>query len=299
LSVLQIGSEPILGFSLRARLGVGAFGEVWQARAPDGSRVALKFIDSRMKDASVLRAEVRCMRALSEDGHPNFIRLLGVYASSHFLVLSMECADGNLDELRHIYRQVSGRNIAPDHLLDLLYQVATGLDYLAKVKLPGFNLASTGLQHCDIKPSNLLLTGDVVKIGDFGLCASMGEQTHKQGWRGTPPFAAPEVFRGRASATTDQYSLAVTYCDLVAGDRILCDVPSMDGGSTLEVNLSKVRGRERPTLERALSPDPSRRWPSCQSFIEALREVALPSRRDSELRLSGSRPAIARPSPAV
>jgi serine/threonine protein kinase, bacterial len=296
--VLHVGSEPVLGFSLRSRLGVGAFGEVWEARPPGGGRVALKFVDSRMKDASILRAEVRVLRALSESAHPNFIRLLGVFASSHYLVLSMERADGNLEELKQMYRQVSGRNIAPEHLLELLAQVAAGLDFFARLRLPGFNLASSGMQHCDVKPTNLLLVGDVVKIADFGLCAAMGQQTHKHGCRGTPPFAAPELFRGRASSTSDQFSLAVTYCDLVAGERILTPV-NQGGEATLEVNLSKVRGRERPVLERALAADPSRRWPSCQSFVDALREVALPPRRDSEFRAATTRPGLVRPSSAV
>jgi serine/threonine protein kinase, bacterial len=292
--VLQPGSEPVCGFFLRSRLGVGAFGEVWDARGPDGKLVALKFIDSRTKDGSLLRGEIRILRALSDTGHPKVIRLLGIYASTHYLVLCMERADGTLDELRQMYREVSGRNVAPDHLLDLLTQVAEGLDFISKLRLPGFNLASSGLQHCDIKPSNLLLMGDEVKIADFGLCAAMGEQTHKHGWRGTPPYAAPELFRGRASATTDQFSLAVTYCDLVAGDRILQPSRHGPGTETMEVDLTKVRGRERPVLERALSADPSRRWPSCHAFIEALKEVALGGPANG-VRGRLARPGLARP----
>jgi serine/threonine protein kinase len=296
--VLEVGSEPVLGFRLRARLGAGAFAEVWDARARDGSAVALKFVDSRIKEGSLLRGEVRVLRALGEVGHPNVIKLFNVYASSHYLVLCMERADGNLEELRQAYREVTSRNVAPDHLLDLLQQAADGLDFLARVKLPGFNLASSGLQHCDVKPTNLLLMGEVVKIADFGLCAALGQQTHKHGWRGTLPYAAPELFYGRASPTTDQYALAVTYCDLVAGDRILtraADVPT--GRYAVPVNFSLVRARERPVLERALSPDPLRRWPSCRAFVDALREVALPPARESEVRRSGPRTSLGRQAP--
>lgn len=293
--MLEIGSEPVFGYRLQTLLGAGAFGEVWEAHSADGVRVALKFIDTRKKESSLLRNEVRILRALTEEGHPHVIRLLGVYASGHFLVLSMELADGNLDELRQMYRQVAGRNIAPDHLLDLLMQAASGLDAIAHLRLPGFNLASAGLQHCDVKPSNLLLVGDAIKIADFGLCAAMGEQTHKQGCRGTPPFAAPEMFRGRPSSATDQYSLAVTYCDLVAGERILGPIGEDEDGTDLTVDFGKVRGRERPVLERAMAQDPTRRWPSCEAFIEALRDVALPGRPEKEFRHRAPRPALARP----
>jgi serine/threonine protein kinase len=293
--VLFKGSEPVPGFRLQTPLGQGAFGEVWAARTRDGSSVALKFLDTRKRDSAVLRGEIRILRALSEVGHPNLIRLLGVHACSHYLILCMERADGNLEELRQTYRQVSGRNISPDHLLELLRQAAIGLDYIAGLKLPGFNLASTGLQHCDVKPSNLLLLGDEVKIADFGLCASQGEQTHKHGWRGTIPYAAPELFRGRASPTTDQFSLAVTYCDLVAGDRVLLRSSQLGVESGMGVDLSKLRERERMVLERALSPDPTRRWPSCQAFVSALREAANPVRSESESGRRASRPSLSTP----
>lgn len=295
--MLQKGSEPVPGYRLQALLGVGAFGEVWAARAPDGSSVALKFLDTRKRDAALLRGEIRILRALSEVGHPNLIRLLGVHASSHYLILCMERADGNLEELRQTYRQVTSRNIAPDHLLELLRQAACGLDYIAGLKLPGFNLASSGMQHCDVKPSNLLLKGDVVKIADFGLCASQGEQTHRHGCRGTIPYAAPELFRGRASSTTDQFSLAVTYCDLVAGERILLPPSEFVGAeASLRVDLSKLRTRERTVLERALAPDPSRRWPSCGAFVNALRDAAKPSRSQVPVCRRAARPSLSHPS---
>lgn len=272
--MLNSGDEPVQGFRLRSRLGAGAFGEVWEAVGPTGSSVALKFIDSRKRDVSVLRTEIRVLHAVSDEGHPNLIRLHGVYASSHYLVLCMERADGNLHELRQTYREVTGRNIPTEHLLDMLGQAAGGLDFIAGLKLPGFNLASAGLQHCDVKPSNLLLVGDVVKVADFGLCAGLGSKTHHEGWRGTLPYAAPELYRGRPSSSTDQFALAVTYCDLVAGERMLREADTVDG-LNVPVDLGKARGRERPVLARALSADPTLRWPSCRAFVSALREAAL------------------------
>lgn len=273
--MLHPGAEPVSGFHLQSLLGAGAFGEVWAATAPDGSAVALKFIDSRKRDPIGLRSEIRILRALSDVGHPNLVRLFGVYASSHYLVLSMERADGNLDELRRTYREVAGRNVPPDHLMDLLAQTARGLDFIAGIKLPGFNLSSSGMQHCDVKPTNLLLLGDEVKIADFGLCAALGQQTHRQGWRGTLPYAAPELYHGRASPATDQFSLAVTYCELVAGDRILRR--GIDGRwlPGMPIDLDAARSRERPVLARALAPDPLDRWPSCEAFVSALKQVAL------------------------
>jgi serine/threonine protein kinase len=294
--VLQIGSEPVSGFQLLSRLGVGTHSEVWEARSADGHIVALKFIDSRQRPAPHLRAEVRILRTLTEEGHANLIRLLGVYASAHFLVLCLEKADGNLEDLRRKYRETSGRNVAPDHLLDLLGQAARGLDWLARIKPPCSDPTSPGLQHGNVNPGNLLVVGDAVKITGFSLCAALSQQMHKSDWRATPPYAAPELTYGRASASADQYSLAVTYCDLVAGNRIVASPATDTVCGSAEINLSKVRGRERPVLERALATDPSRRWPDCEAFIDALREVALPFRPNAKLSIRPGRPVLTRPS---
>ncbi len=265
--------EPAPGYRLQRRLGVGGFAEVWEATAPDGAGVALKFINARNHDAAMLRGEVRVLRSFAAVDHPNLIRLHDVFASSHFLVLCMELADGNLDELRQAYLAQTGANIPPDHVLDLLEQAANGLDFLAGLRLPGFNHTATGMQHCDVKPTNLLLLDDTVKIADFGLCAGMGQRTHRRGVRGTPPFAAPELYQGRVCAQTDQYALAVTWCDLIGGRRLFTNTVGADGKPFLAVDLTKVRASEVHVLARALNTDPTRRYPNCQAFVVELRKA--------------------------
>jgi serine/threonine protein kinase len=297
--VLQIGEEPVLGYRLRNRLGAGSFGEVWEAAGPNGQTVALKFIDSHRRDCSLIRAEIRLLQSVSGLGHANLIKLLGVYASSHYFVLCLEKADGNLEELRLAYREVTGGNIPAEDLLDLLEQVACGLDFIAGLKLPGFNLSSSGLQHCDIKPKNLLLLGEVVKIADFGLCAALGEQTHKQGCRGTYPYAPPELYRGRAAPTTDQYSLAVTYCDLVGGERVLSGAAYGGAAIAAQLDLGPIGHEQREVLMRALSNDPTRRWPSCQAFVGALREAIRSQPTSKPRRGTKSRTGIPRPTVPV
>jgi serine/threonine protein kinase len=281
---LQVDSQPIPGLRLTRPLGAGAFGDVWEARNADGKFVALKFMDCRTKSSSMIAGEIRILRGLAGLKHPNFIQLLDVYASSHYIILSMERADGNLADLQRVYLEETGKNIPPDHLLELLDQVAVGLDYLAGLRLPGFNVASRGLQHCDIKPSNLLLLGDTVKIADFGLCAGANWQTHRNAWKGTPPYAAPELYRGQATVGTDQFALAVTFLKLCAGDRAFFPTKADDGPPVMPVDLTKLRERELPILSRALHPQPSARWPSCQAFLTALREAIHLPRRSIEWR---------------
>jgi serine/threonine protein kinase len=294
--MLEAGSQPIPGYRLIQRLGAGAFGEVWDAQDADGKLVALKFMDCRTKSNTLISSEIRVLRGLSELCHPNFIQLHGVHATSHYIALSMERADGNLEDLRQVYVEETGKNIPADHVLEMLDQVAIALDFLAEVKLPGVNPSSHGLQHCDVKPSNLLLIGDCVKIADFGLCAGTSWQTHRNGWRGTPPYAAPELWKGQATVGTDQFALCITFLQLCAGERPFRKNEPVDAPpGALPIDLKKVRERELPIIARALHPQPLSRWPSCQAFIAALREVSQSSRPPLSFRCRPNRPGLQRP----
>ena len=295
--MLEVGSQAISGHRLTRRLGAGAFGEVWEALDPNGKLVALKFMDCRAR--SLISSEIRVLRGLSELQHPNIIHMLGVHATATHIVLGMDLADGNLDDLRRIYLEETGKNIPADHVLDILEQAAEALDFLAELKLPSVNPSSRGLQHCDIKPSNLLMIGDCLKIADFGLCASTSWQTHRNGWRGTPPYAAPELFKGQATVGTDQFALCITFLRLCTGERAFWNGEPVDAPpSGMPIDLSKVRDRELPIIMRALHPHPGLRWPTCQAFIQALRNASQSNRPQVGFR-SRPRPSLPRASKRV
>jgi serine/threonine protein kinase, bacterial len=282
---LEVGLQPIPGHRLTRPLGVGAFGKVWEAVRDDKSRVALKFLDCRQLSAGLIASEVRILRALADVQHPHIIPLLGVHASGKYMILSMERADGNLADLQQAYRETTGSNIPPDHALELLEQAADALDFLAAARLPGVT-TSRGLQHCDIKPSNLLLVGETLKVADFGLCAGSGAVTHRKGWKGTLPYAAPELYGGAATAGTDQYALAVTFCELVMGPRPFWPgALSGNAPAGLPIDMTKLRDKEFPVIARALHPYPSSRFPTCKDFVEALRKAVGLPRSTAETRV--------------
>jgi len=282
---LEVGLQPIPGYRLTQALGAGAFGQVWEASREDGTKVALKFLDCRSRSASMVANEVRVLRALTELKHPHIMPLLGVHASGKHVILIMERADGSLADLHQAYREQTGGNVPPAHALELLEQAADALDFLATARLAGVG-GSRGLQHCDIKPSNLLLVGEQLKVGDFGLCAGSGWVTQQGGWKGTIPYAAPELFGGAAAPGTDQFALAVTFCQMVMGER-----PFWKGYAAtlpptgLPIDLTKLREREFPVIARALHPYPSSRFPSCRAFLEAQRKASQTPRGATSVRI--------------
>jgi len=75
------------------------------------------------------------------------------------------------------------------------------------------------LQHLDIKPQNLFLVHNHIKVADFGLVKDMeGAQASVTGGV-TPVYAAPETFEGYVSRFSDQYSLAIATRNCSTGQR--------------------------------------------------------------------------------
>ena len=57
---------------------------------------------------------------------------------------------------------------------------------------------SIGVAHRDLKAENLLLDSQMnVKIADFGFSNRFAPGERLSTWCGSPPYAAPEVFKGK------------------------------------------------------------------------------------------------------
>jgi formylglycine-generating enzyme required for sulfatase activity/serine/threonine protein kinase len=270
--VLASGQRPLPDYELVSLLGRGGFGEVWKARGPGGFHVALKFV--RLEQPAG-ETELRALELMKEVRHAHLLATFGAWQQGSMLVIAMELADGTLlDRLRRAL--ANGQpGIPASELLEYMREAAKGLDYLNEF---GSSLSGTGgpvgIQHKDVKPQNLLLAGGTVKVADFGLAKVM-EHTVSSVSRGlTPAYAAPEFFKGQATRWSDQYSLAVAYCQL-RGGRLPFEgnhYQLMAGHVTEPPDLSMLPPEERPVAARALAKKPDERWPTCRAFVEALAE---------------------------
>jgi serine/threonine protein kinase len=184
----------------------------------------------------------------------------------------MERADGSLNDLHYIYREDYKTHVPPAVLLNLMEQSATALDFLASQKISTASFTKMGLQHCDVKPSNILLMGEQVKVADFGLSGPLKLADTRNVALGTPPYAAPELYEGRPNERTDQYGLAVAYCELRAGRFPFSLRPDGSVADTTP-DLTMLPEKERPVLARALFRQWLDRYHSCTAFIEALKQV--------------------------
>jgi serine/threonine protein kinase len=116
-------------------------------------------------------------------------------------------------------------------------------------------------------------------VADFGLARLQETQVMTATFCGTPVYMAPEVWQGKVSVHSDQYSLAVTYYEMRFGRRPFPGVdPYKLGMQHLrdDPDLTGAGGRETRVLLRALSKEPGERFPNCSSFVDALVEATRP-----------------------
>jgi serine/threonine protein kinase len=269
---LQAGSIPFPGYRLRQRLARGGFGDVWEAERDDGQSLALKFLPAH--DALVTAKEIRAIQAIRQLEHPNLVRIERVWTHLGYIIIAMELAEGSLLDLLDAYQNEFGTAVAPKEIACYLTQVASVLDFLNSRQhlLDGRRVA---FQHCDIKPSNILLFGETVKLCDFGLASPTGSMLRFHHRAGTLDYAAPEIFQGRLSDWTDQYALGVSYYQLRTGSLPFADTPSSFLPTYLRPSpdLSRLPREEQVLVARALAPIPQDRWPSCTEFIARLNQL--------------------------
>lgn len=262
-------SEPIAGYRLIEPLGSGGFGEVWKCEAPGGICKALKIVYGNLNSVDVdgVRAEqeLKALNRIKEVRHPFICSLDRIEIVNGELVIVMELADRTLHDLYAECQAAGMIGIPRDNLLRYLRDAAEALDYMN---------SKHNLQHLDVKPRNLFLIGDRVKVADFGLVKHL-EKRSMSGLLGgvTPLYAPPETFNGKISERSDQYSLAIVYQELLTGQRPFTgkNVRQLaQQHMQEEPDLRALPEAERPVMAKALAKDPAERFANCMAFVAGL-----------------------------
>ncbi len=269
---IDVGTEPIAGYTLVRLLGRGGFGEVWEAVAPGGVRVALKFIRLGSTEADI---EQRALEVIRNIRHPHLLDVQFASRVGDCLVIAMPLCDASLlDRLRACQKQGLW-GLPRAELLGYMEDLARAVDYLNEPRHPVGDKdgSRVGVQHRDIKPHNIFLVGDSVRLADFGLAKVLEASRGGHSGSMSVHYVAPEVPAGRVTRWSDQYSLAVTYVHLRTGKL------PFEGDSLVQIlhahlnnppDLSGLPEEEHPVLGRALAKRPEERWPTCRAFVRAL-----------------------------
>ena len=267
----EVGAEPFPGYRLLRLRGRGAFASVWESTTPSERRVALKFMSSQT--ASITAREIRSLQCIQALIHPHLLRIHEVWSLPGTIAIAMDLADASLLDLMLLYHDDFEKHVDPEKLYLYLSQAAKALDFLnARRHLVDGRLV--GYQHGDIKPNNILLVGDNAFLADYGLATVTSGPTTPCPRQGTMEYAAPEIFAGYLTESSDQFSLAVSYFLLRTGTFPFPPPPPPGALKKTFLrpppDLSALPAHERTTVGRALAPIPQNRFPTCAEFIGAL-----------------------------
>jgi serine/threonine protein kinase len=199
------------------QLGRGGMGTVYLAEHILLNRPrALKFISSELsQDAAFLRRFRREAQAAIELRHPNIVEVVDLdQAEDGSPYIAMEFVEG--PDLRHA-------------LADGAFPVERAVAIARGIALGLGAAHAKGIIHRDVKPENILIAGgkgasETSKLLDFGIAAmkesvTVASRTH--GLMLTPPYAAPEQWKGMASeeldGRTDFYALGGLLYEMLTG----------------------------------------------------------------------------------
>ena len=176
----------------------------------NGSEVALKIFSSvnLPADTAAFRTEYDRLRVLN--GSPNIITIYGTgvhqdgATKSPFMV--MERAQGSVAD---VARRYSPGRIPAEQTIRYIAGAMTGMAAAHK----------RTILHGDLKPANLLLVNDNVKVGDFGVSIDRSGETHTltHDIQGTEPYMAKEHWEGKLRKQSDVYAMGVVAYQLLTG----------------------------------------------------------------------------------
>ncbi len=260
--------DQLSGYRLIERLGRGGFGEVWKVEAPGGFMKAMKFVfgdlDATEDEGRAAEQELKALHRVKTIRHPYILSLERFDIIDGQLIIVMELADRNLWDRFRECRMTGLPGIPREELLRYMHEAAEALDLMN---------THYQIQHLDIKPQNLFLVFDHIKLADFGLAKAFEGARATVTGGVTPVYAGPETFEGYVTRYSDQYSLAIVYQELLTGQR------PFNGANTKQLLLQHLRDapdvsplplHDRYIIARGLSKTPHERWPSCAEMVKLL-----------------------------
>jgi tRNA A-37 threonylcarbamoyl transferase component Bud32/tetratricopeptide (TPR) repeat protein len=286
-------NEALAGrYAVERELGAGGMATVYLTRDLRHDRhVALKVLHPALADAIGAERFLHEIRVTARLEHPHILPLIdsGEVPSANddgppLLYYVMPYVEG--ESLRG--RLTRERRLPLNEAVRLAAQVADALGYAH----------DRGIVHRDVKPENVLLSGEHVKVADFGIARATQAQTGALAFTatgvvvGTPAYMSPEQILGEREidGRSDLYSLACMVFEMIAG------APPF-AGATAGAQIARRLVEDAPRITsvlpdvppmidmliaRALSARPDERHATTREFGKALL-----------VEISGTSPAVA------
>ena len=246
---------------------------VYRALDPGiGRTVAIKTILADSKSASGAALRERFRREARSAGilsHPNIVTIHDFSESGDIMFIAMEFIQGQtLGD-----KMAEGGALPLDLVLPVVRGAADALDYAH----------TNNIVHRDVKPANLMLTGNgMVKVTDFGIAKMLDDEiglTSTGMVIGTAQYMSPEQIAAKpATGRSDQFSLAVIAYEMLTGQKpfqgnswasVMHQIMSVDP-PPVKQHRQDLGDEVTTVLRKALSKDPEARYTTCREFSDAL-----------------------------
>ena len=247
-------------YAVKEYIGEGGYGCVYRVSNGQGSDKALKVLHSDVKLVS------KAMRGIEDIRSINSVHLIsiedyGKTVDSKDCIL-MEYVRDNLYSV--LQRKGSFSEEQACHLFAQLLKV---LEVLEKY----------GIVHMNIKPGNLFLVDDVVKIGDFSMARFTSGASQHTSKTGTVEYMAPECFDENHGAASDRWSAAMVLFKMLTGQTIFKQknqYAEIKAIAMNEADLSGVPEKYHDFFKKSFEKYPQDRHKNAVEMLEAFK-VAL------------------------
>jgi beta-lactam-binding protein with PASTA domain/tRNA A-37 threonylcarbamoyl transferase component Bud32 len=258
-------------YRILRKLGSGGMANVYLAEDEElGRRVAIKILNDRYANDELFierfRREAKSAAGLS---HPNIVSIYDRGQAEGTYYIAMEVIEG-----RSLKELILTRGPLP---------IAQAIAYTLEI-LDALRFAHRhGIIHRDVKPHNILIGGERLKVTDFGIArAGASQMTEAGSIMGTAQYLSPEQARGApVTASSDLYSVGIVLYEMLTGK-----VP-FSGDSAIEIAMKHLNELPRPPSKirpevpaeldhvvlRALAKAPEDRYQTAEEFADDLHRV--------------------------
>ncbi|XP_050372921.1 receptor-like kinase TMK4 [Argentina anserina] len=252
---IQVLRQVTDNFSEDNILGRGGFGVVYKGELHDGTKIAVKRMESvavGTKGLNEFQAEIA---VLTKVRHRHLVALLGYCINGNERLLVYEyMPQGTLTQHLFDWRETGVTPLTWKQRVTVALDVARGVEYL-------HSLAQQSFIHRDLKPSNILLGDDMrAKVADFGLVknAPDGKYSVETRLAGTFGYLAPEyAATGRVTTKVDVYAFGVVLMELMTGRKALDDTMPDERSHLVSWFRRVLVNKENipKSLDQTLDPD--------------------------------------------
>ena len=192
-------------------VGNGSFGNVYRIEnVKNNKQFALKTLMAPIADETSLKAFINEGNLATKIHHENVIRYHYFHDGSQSPdmppYIIMDYADGGTLYFAIQEHISTGKNFENQELLELFTQLINGMEAI-----------NDCLVHRDIKPDNILIMNNKIKITDFGLSKIVQESTRKSTFKGFGciQYMAPEGWTlDKNTVQMDIYSMGFVFYEL-------------------------------------------------------------------------------------